>query len=75
MATNVKFVFLASTVIAIFATGAVLMSLISTGTKAVNVDVSETASHFSGIFLIATFLFAILSATLGVLVRGARNGF
>ena len=60
MSTTVKFAFVCATVLTIFAGGSVLMSLISTSTKAVNTDVSNQAAGYSSTFLLATFLFALL---------------
>lgn len=70
-----KFVFLATTVISIFAGGSVLMSLISTGAKAVNEDVSKVAGDYSTTFLQATFLFALLVAIIGILAYKAENEY
>jgi hypothetical protein len=60
MSTTIKFVFVCATVLSIFAGGSVLMSLISTGTKAINTDVSNQAASYSSTFLLATFLFGLL---------------
>lgn len=72
MATNIKFVFIAATVIAIFATGSVLMSLISTGTKSVSPEVSEAAGDYSSLFWGTTLFLAILSAAVVILMGSKR---
>ena len=75
MTMSVKFVFLAATVITIFAAGSVLMGLISTGTRAVNQEVSDEAGRYSSVFLATTLSLVILSAAVVVLIGSKRAPF
>lgn len=72
---NIKFVFFAATVITIFAAGSVLMALISTGTKTVNPEISDTAADYSGTFLGATMLFVFLAIVTTILLGSKRAPF
>lgn len=74
MDVKIKFVFVCATVLSIFAGGSVLMSLISTGTKAINADVSNQAASYSSTFLLATFLFGLLLVLVAVLGSKRKSG-
>ncbi len=74
MAMDIKFVFIAATVITIFAAGSVLMGVISTGTKTVSPEVSDTAADYSRAFLGTTLLFVIL-AIAATMLLGRRAPF
>lgn len=72
---DIKFVFLAATVITIFACGSILMSLISTGTKTVSPEVSDTAADYSSKFLGTTVLFVFLAIAATMLLGSKRAPF
>lgn len=72
MAIDIKFLFLAATVITIFATGSVLMGLISAGTKSADQEVSDAAGGYSSVFWGTTLFLAILSAAV-VILMGSRR--
>lgn len=69
---SIKFVFLAATVITIFASGTVLMGLISTGTKTVSPEVSDTAADYSGLFL-GTTMFLVILAVAAMMLLGSKR--
>ena len=75
MSINVKFVFVCATVLSIFAGGSVLMSLISTSTKAINTDVSNQAASYSLTFLGATFLFGFLILLIALVNSKRRSSW
>jgi len=74
MDIKVKFAFVCTTILGIFAGGSVLMSLVSTGAKAINEDVSSLAASYSSTFLQATFLFAIL-IVIAILVENKSHSW
>lgn len=67
MNINVKIVFICATILTIFAGGSVLMSLVSTGAKPINEDVSNLAASYSSTFLGAAILIAFLIAITSLL--------
>lgn len=75
MSTDVKFVFIAATVIAIFAAGSVLMGLISTGTKTISPEVSNAAADYSSTFLDTTLFLVFLAIVAAVLLGSRRPPF
>ena len=75
MGTNITFVFVAATVITIFAAGSVLMGLVSTGAKPISQEASDAAADFSSTFLKATVLFAFLAIIVAVLMGSKRMPF
>ena len=75
MATNVTFVFVAATVITIFAAGSILMGLISASTKPISSDISNAAASYSSTFLGATILFVFLAIIVMIFLGSKRSPF
>lgn len=75
MRTNVTFVFIAATILTIFAAGSVLMGIISTGSAAINEEVSNTAQRYSTIFLGTTLFLAVLATLVTLLLGSKRTPF
>jgi hypothetical protein len=72
---DVKFVFIAATVITIFAAGAILMGLISAGSRSISPEVSNAAASYATTFLGMTLFLVILSALVVVIVGSKRRPF
>jgi len=73
--TQIKFVFVATTVLSIFASASVLMGLISTGTRSISQEVSETAAHYSSTFLNVTLFLVFLAIVVVILAKSKQAPF
>ena len=67
--TNVSFVFICATVVTIFAGGAVLMSLISTGAQGISQSISNQAASFANNFMIMVVVLVIIGILAAAMKR------
>jgi hypothetical protein len=75
MHTKATFTFIATTVLAIFAGGSVLMGVISTGTAPISEDASRIAGHYANVFLGSTLFLGILAVVVMLALRSKRSPF